>query len=82
MRQEDAGSECLFGNFLQFPAFRATLRPRNSLPFSAESSWLERVDTAAGRAGWEREKRRIANRVERNQFSLNDQDQANQGGLS
>ena len=34
--QEDVDSECLFGNFLQRPAFRSTPRPRNPSSFSAE----------------------------------------------
>jgi hypothetical protein len=46
MRQEDVDTGWLFGNFLQFPAFRATPRPRNPSPFSAELSWLERWNDA------------------------------------
>jgi hypothetical protein len=44
MRQEDVDTGCLFGNFLQFPAFRATPRPGNPSPFSAEFPWLERCE--------------------------------------
>jgi hypothetical protein len=47
-RQEDVDSDYLFGNFLQFPAFRAMPRPRNPSPFSAELPWLERCERDHG----------------------------------
>jgi hypothetical protein len=42
------GSDYLFGNFLQFPAFRSRSRLRNPSSFSAELSWLERCECDYG----------------------------------